>query len=764
MKNRRGRRTRKRGGMKSSFRNRLDVARQTAEKVGKNSSLKNRLVLARQTEEAVETGVLKPVDKSEVGSVPIPVAVRADIQSNRVEAIPVVKGVVVKNSRDDVGSSRDSRSLFGNNSYDNNFLESKPTVNASSDFIDRLNKTSIPKPPTKPKPPTNRTIKVKPVAPLPVTNFNDPKIKEMIENLKTVGVELPTKLMPPNPPPVISSQQVVTQERRQPDFIRVIQAILEDNIKILTEAESDKTPEIDTTVISKFYNERVFVSNMNGNSPIIATVSGIEMTIPWTILDECTPILIATKFGLVRPCKQIMESVDDEKKVEMLKDFDKGANTPLSLCARYGYQELCEYFIREHQRLGVPMEGNDWDRSSSIYEKTEINELLGKNIELTEPYSVFLEEIRHADPSKIENYDMVLKKVERISLYGDISTKTPLMIASEHGHLGIVELLLCGGAVKKAMSRPGTRKNKKMGEKDLRSREELGRMCANPLAMTSEKKTSLHLCARKCCPTPTSYETVMGDVIANDQYRLQYNQVHDDKYKNMNHVMRFNRIIHLLLRFMIFENGVIGANKRPNGLKIVLQNAAYENSIYDDGLGIDVWDDAKNCFTTFFFDKKINWLTFFQKRTGIQSTQSAINRSIERNFHSDYITPFVNADYTFVKKVFNRHDEKCVLIRGDPNMFIELERGFSDDVFALGEKTFTQADGTVINVDNNISSFADYFVRNVLHRQFYDERFVSANDRVIEAMLEGRDEYNRRMRPKDLRYRVPMELKKPRNF
>jgi len=177
MKNHRGRRTRKRGGMKSSFRNRLDVARQTAEKVGKNSSLKNRLALARQTEEAVETGVLKPVDKSEVGSVPIPVAVRADIQSNRVEAIPVVKGVVVKNSRDDVGSSRDSRSLFGNNSYDNNFLESKPTVNASSDFIDRLNKTSIPKPPTKPKPPTNRTIKVKPVAPLPVTNFNDPKIK-----------------------------------------------------------------------------------------------------------------------------------------------------------------------------------------------------------------------------------------------------------------------------------------------------------------------------------------------------------------------------------------------------------------------------------------------------------------------------------------------------------------------------------------------------------------------------------------------------------
>lgn len=755
MKNRR---TRKRGGMKSSFRNRLDAARQTAEKVGKNSSLKNRLKLARQTEEDVETGVLIPVDKSEVGSVPIPIAVRADIQSNRVDAMPIVKGVVVKSSHNNVGYDKN---LFGNNSFDKNFLESKPTVNASSDFIDRLNKTSIPKPPTKPKPSSNRTVKVKPVAPLPVTNFNDPKIKEMIENLKPLGIELPTKLMPPNPPPI----QVVSSENRQPHITNVIKTILEDNIKILTEAESDKTPEIDTTVISKFYNERVFASNMNENPPITATVSGIDMTIPWTVIDECTPILIAAKFGLVRPCKQIMESVNDEKKVEMLKDFDKGANTPLSLCARYGYQELCEYFIKEHQRLGVPMEGNDWDRSSSIYEKTEINELLGKNIELTEPYSVFLEELRRADSSKIDNYEVILKKVERISLYGDISTKTPLMIASEHGHLGIVELLLCGGAVKKAVSRPGTRKNKKMEEKDLRSREELGRMCANPLAMTSEKKTSLHLCSRKCCPTPTSYETIMGDVIANDQYRLQYNQVHDDKYKNMNHVMRFNRIIHLLLRFMIFENGVIGANKRPNGLKIVLQNAAYENSIYDDGLGIDVWDDAKNCFTTFFFDKKINWLTFFQKRTGIQSTQSAINRSIEGNFHSDYITPFVNADYTFVKRVFNRHDEKCVFIRGDPNMFIELEKGFSDNIFNVGEKTFTQADGTMIVVDNNINSFADYFVRNVLHRQFYGERFVSANDRAIEAMLEGRDEYNRRnIRPKGLRYRVPMDLRYSRNF
>jgi hypothetical protein len=729
MRNRR--KTRKRGGMKA-----------------KSSSFKNRLDVARKTAEDVKTGTLKPQGK--VGLVPIPVASKVIAHANVAEAMPVVEAVAVKGARDDVGSRH------GND----NFLESKSTVNASGDFIDRINNTTIPKPPTKPKPSSSRTIKVKPSAPLPITNFNDPKIKEFIANLKPMGIELPQpKLMPPNPP----TPQIVLPQRRQSDFTDVIIAILEDKIKIIIEAELEpnKTPEIDTTIINKFYNERILVSNILDKLPITATVSGIDMTIPWTVLDECTPILIAAKFGLIRPCKQIMESVDDVKKVEMLKDYDKDAHTPLSFCAKYGYQELCEYFIGEHQRLGVPMEGTDWDRTTSIYEKTEINELLGKNISLTEPYSVFLDELRRADPNKINNYDMILKKMERISVFGDVSTKTPLMIASEQGHLGIVELLLCGGAVKKAVSRPGTRKNKKTEKKDLRSREELARMCANPLAMTSEKKTALHLCTHKCCPSQTSYETVYGNVIANDQYRLQYNQVHDDKYKNMNHVMRFNRIIHLLLRFMIFENGVIGQNKRPRGLKIVLQNAAYENSIYDDGLGIDVWDDSKNCFTTFLFDKKLNWLTFFQKRIGIQSTQSALNSNIERNFQSDYITPFVNSNYTLVEHVFNNSNEKCVFIKGDQNMFIELEKGFANNVFTVGEKTFIQANGTTITVDNNISSFVDYFIRNVLHRQFYRDRFVSANDRVIEAMLDGRDEYNRQnIRERNLRYRVPMDYRK----
>ena len=719
--------TRKRGGMKS------------------RQSFKNRLEAARKTEDDVEKGVVKPAGK--VGLIPIAepytdVVNNPDVLAGNTnvlavnntvlaEAIPVVEGVVVSRE-ESKGFPSSNKLLLGNNR----------DVKPKGDFIDRINESALPKPPASaklPKPPlakppsVHRTIKVKPPAPLP-TNMNDPKTQEMMAKLKPWGIDLFAGInAPPLPPPTLG-------------FADVIKAILEDNIKRITES--------DNTILERFHNERILTSKMINKPPINATVSGINMTIPWTVLDECTPILIAAKFGLTGPCKQILESVDDAKKTEMLKDYDKDAHTPLSFCAKYGYQELCEYLIGEHQRLRIPLEGTDWDRLVSVSEKTEINEILGTDIALTESYSVFLDELRRADPSKIENYDLVLKNMERISLFGDITTKTPLLIASEQGHLGIVELLLCGGAVKKTMSRTGTQKNIK---RDLRRPKEIARMCANPLAMTSEKQTALHLCTHKCCPSPASYETVFGNVIANDQYRLQYNQVHDDKYKNMNHVMRFNRIIHLLLRFMIFENGVIGANKRPNGLKIALQNAVYEDSIYDDGLGIDVWDNARNCFTTFFFDKKINWFTFYQKRTGIQSTQSAIDSNIEQNFRSDYISPFIKTDYTLVTKMFNRSDEKCVFIRGDPNMFVELEKGFLYDVFAVGEKTFTQADGTTITIDNNITSFADYFVRNVLHRQFYRQAFVSANDRVIEAMLEGRNEYNRKtIRQRDLRNRVPM--------
>jgi hypothetical protein len=93
MSNHRGRKTRKRGGMKA-----------------KNSSFKNRLDAARKTEDDVQTGTLMPHGK--VGLVPIPVARKAITHTNVVEAMPLVEGVVVKSARDN--SSNKDKFLLGN--------------------------------------------------------------------------------------------------------------------------------------------------------------------------------------------------------------------------------------------------------------------------------------------------------------------------------------------------------------------------------------------------------------------------------------------------------------------------------------------------------------------------------------------------------------------------------------------------------------------------------------------------------------------------
>lgn len=603
----------------------------------------------------------------------------------------------------------------------------------------------------KPKPPSNKKISQSPrIKPLPPKG---PLPKEYVEALG--------KIMPPKPPPRIGPK--IT--KKEVSLVSLVKAILEDNIKILTEAEPDpsKTPEVDTTTISRFYMERIRASKMEGVCRV--TMSDLDMEIPWETLDECTPILISAKFGLVNPCKQIMESVDDNKKIEMLKDFDKDGNTPLSLCAKYGYQKLCEYFIGEHQRLNVRMEGIEWDRMEWLSEKQSINELIDENLDLTLSYSVFLNKLRDIEKTRIKDYDYQLKKFESITLFGNYEGSTPLMIAVENGHLGIVELLLCGGRVsavqkletkqnittrRKARSTNKTQSNSSTTNRELRTEEEIARMCANPLAMNSIKITSLHLCVKRCCPSESSYKTVLGNVVTNDVFRLQYNQVHDDKYKNMNHKDRFNRIIHLLLRFMIFDRGIINGNYRPNGLKIALQNMLYSNSHYDDGVGIDIWDNTRNQFTTFLISNKTNWISLFQKKTGIQSSHSVLSES------SSYISAFIRSN-KLKNVVFNNSSEKCLFIRGDKNIFIELEKGFAPEVFRVGEHKYMSMDGLETLVNNTITGFVDYYSKSVLYTEKEDR--PSLNEQIIDSMSRGRDVYMRRIEELEtipyLRRRIP---------
>jgi hypothetical protein len=731
------RRTRKNGGMIRGLQQ-ISKQRQQSNALEskpnhKTSSLRRRIqdaIITAENVYPVAKHVTEPVAKhvtehvaAELSNIPVAHAVP-------VNAIPSLKEMIVDKKIDSKMVPAKTPTKASTSALKPLQGKSSEKASMTMDNLEQIMNEMKPKPP--PIKNSNPRPRIKPMPP------KGPIPKEYVDAIQKLG-----KIMPPEPPPRIEPK--IT--KKEVSLQSVVKAILEDNIKILTEAEPDpnKTPEVDTTAISKYYMTRIRASKMDDICR--ATMSDLDMEIPWETLDECTPILVAAMFGLIRPCKQIMESVDDNKKIEMLKDFDKDGNTPLSLCAKYGYQELCEYFIGQHQRLNVHMEGIEWDRMEWLAEKKTINALLGENLELTLPYSVFLDKFRRIDKTRIKDYDYQLKKFESITLFGNYEGNTPLMVAVENGHLGIVELLLCGGSVsalhkletkqnrttrRRARSTNKTQSNSSTTNRELRTEEELSRMCANPLAMNSIKMTSLHICVKRCCPSESSYRTVLGNVVAKDMFRLQYNQVHDDKYKNMNHKDRFNRIIHLLLRFMIFDKGVINGNYRPNGLKIALQNMLYSNSHYDDGVGIDIWDNTTNQFTIFLMSNKTNWISLFQKKTGIQSSHTVFSES------SSYISAF-----KLKKVVFNSLTEKCLFIRGDTNMFIELEKGFAPEVFRVGQHRYTSSYGLITTVNNKIDSFADYYSKSVLYTEKEDR--PSLNEQIINSMGSGRDEYMRRI-------------------
>jgi hypothetical protein len=622
----RNRRTRKRGGMKA-----------------KGSSFKNRLDVARKTAEDVKTGTLKPHGK--VGLVPIPVARKTITHTNVVkeipvvEAMPVVEAIAVKSARD-------------NSSNADNFLLGNPRgVKTSGDFIDRINETPMPKPPSKPKATSNRTIKIKPAAPLPITNFNDPKTQEMIANLKSLGISLPANPMPPLPPNTMT-------------FTIFVKAVLEDRLKDITDEQlsPDKRAEFCLTQID---------ASAIKDENLIANVSGFELTIPWIKLNGCSPILVAATFGLVQPCKQIIEYVSNENQINLLSGCDSFGNNALSLSAQYGYKSLCEYLIGEHKRLGIHLEGYMW-------------------------------------PSNV---------------YGDCFGKTPLMHAAECGHLELIKVLLRNGA--------------------------------NPLAKNDIHQNALHHCIIKCCPTPSGYKTPFGYILLNTNEWSQYGLAHDDAYKNKELVWRLNRIIHLLLRFMIFENGDYSAGVyRKNGLKTALEND-------DNGKNkTNVWDDAANngngAYTQYTLTNNSNWMAYYYLRRGNNKVFHSLTMQQSEGlsvFVDKYRSQFIQktgknktyssktyspGDYSFKQKLFtNDTDAILPIIKNDPNMFVELEKGFNKDIW---EKTSSK-------------DFIHYFLRYL----FYEEPIPkeSENDKIQKLLSIKRQIYLLKINQHNLKPFVP---------
>ena len=539
------------------------------------------------------------------------------------------------------------------------------------------NSMPLPKPPSSPKPveylrstrktpiqpdPLRSTRKASlPKAPLPEAPL--PKAPYPYEDPSKILTQIKSSLsktkdgsiLPPQPPkPKVSK------------YISYIKSILEEQI-------------LDSKLIIDYYNKQFILAEHNED--IIGKECVVNMKIfdntikeisfEWKFLNNCTPFLIAIKFGLIDVCKIMLANITETKQVKMLKHVDLFGDDALSICARFGYQSLCAYLIPIYKQHNIGLEGFEWPLA--------YNNARGNN-------------------------------------YG----KTPLIIAAEQGHMGIVELLLVNDA--------------------------------NPLAKNDIGQSSLHYCVMKCCPTHTNYKTVFGNIMNNSDERYQYIKVHDDKYRDKTATWRFVRIIHLLLRFMIFKGGNISeGNYREGGVKAALESDMRSNNSNNK------WDNTANnnngAYTTFNSSNNSIWFSYFQLRTSGLSVGKKLTMEQSKalsQFIEHYRSPFIkkvnksklfsqetykSGDYILNTTVFNSSTDKdsCPLISGDTNMFLELENGFKNDWSFSG------------SID-----FIHYFLKSLFYKNMH-LKDTTDNDKLQELLVESRRMYNAYTEPEKKR-------------
>jgi len=542
------------------------------------------------------------------------------------------------------------------------------------------------------------------LGPLPKPVLKKERIAKVSPKINNSNEIISTSVMPPPPPKLDTNPPIKIHNAassKTPNISAITPALYEDVlyitfIKSILEETLDQKTDIDK--IHKYFeksfiyddiNKSVIKESITVNMKILKIYEKNEVqpfepenigqiTIKLkpekseSIFEKCTPLLIAAKFGLTNMCKILIDGARTSEKIKkMLMHCDFWGNNALSLCARYGYMSLCKYLTGKYKKhiLLNPYEGYLWPQ---------------------ETYS----NIRDIDTPP--------------AMYGDCFGKTPLMIACEKGHMEIVMFLLKQGA--------------------------------NPLAKNDINQSALHHCVMKCCPTATNYKTPFGIIRTNVNEYYQYNLVHDDKYKMMTKVWRFNRIIHLLLRFIIFENGnFLDKTYRKDGIKLALENDNHSTNTVND------WNPLANngngAFSRYSVQNNSNWMGYYQTRKSSLnisrsltfqqiaeiSNYTEVYRSafIKKNKNSKLYTSgtYESGDYTIIQNVFAQDSRACPFIAGNPNMFLELEKGFDRSVWtASGSKDFIH-----------------YFLKYLFFEEHVPHR--SENDRIQEVLLVQRQKY-----------------------